>query len=228
MSFIVIEGLDGSGKSTQLKLLKEYLSKNNISYKYLHFPRTEEGVFGDLVARFLRGDLGDNDAVNPYLVGLIYAGDRGDAKTEINKWIESGDLVIIDRYIYSNMAFQGAKLKEYEEKLKLREWLINLEYRHYNIPKPDISFFLDVPFSFTTNSLTKEREGEDRDYLNGKKDIHEADLNFQESVRQEYLDLIKTDTDFKLIECFDKKGEMLLPDDIFNKLIGELQQNKVL
>ena len=105
MSFIVIEGLDGSGKSTQLKLLKKYLDTKNISYKYLHFPRTEEGIFGDLVARFLRGDLGKIGEVNPYLVGLIYAGDRESAKTEINSWIDDDKLVIIDRYVYSNMAF---------------------------------------------------------------------------------------------------------------------------
>ena len=228
MSFIVIEGLDGSGKSTQLKLLKEYLEINKISYKYLHFPRTDNGIFGDLVARFLRGDLGDNNEVNPYLVGLIYAGDRNDSKSDIKKWLDAGELVIIDRYVYSNMAFQGAKLKEYDDKLKLRDWLIKLEYNYYKIPKPDISFFLDVPFSFTTNSLTNQREGDDRNYLKGKKDIHEADLSFQENVRQEYLDLIKTDSDFKLIECFNKDGNMLPPDNIFNKLKREIESYNII
>lgn len=223
MSFIVIEGLDGSGKSTQLKLLKKYLDSNNISYKYLHFPRTEDGIFGDLVARFLRGDLGKINEVNPYLVGLIYAGDRENAKTEINKWIADDKLVIIDRYVYSNMAFQGAKLNDKTEKEKLRKWLTELEYDYYKIPKPNVSFFLDVPFSFTTNSLTNQRDGDDRNYLQGKQDIHEADLNFQENVRQEYLSLIKTDPDFKLIECFNSQGKMLTPDIIFEKLINELK-----
>lgn len=228
MSFIVIEGLDGSGKSTQLKLLKKHLDTKNISYKYLHFPRTDEGIFGDLVAKFLRGDLGKIDEVNPYLVGLIYAGDRDNAKAEINKWIDDDKLVIIDRYVYSNMAFQGAKLTNNNEKEKLRNWLTELEYGYYNIPKPNVSFFLDVPFSFTTNSLTNQRDGDDRDYLQGKQDIHEADLSFQESVRQEYLSLIKSDPDFKLIECFNSTGEMLTPDRIFEKLINELKEYNII
>ncbi len=227
MSFIVIEGLDGSGKSTQLKLLKNYLENNNLSYKYLHFPRADEGVFGDLVARFLRGDLGKIDEVNPYLVGLIYAGDRDDAKTMINRWQEKNELVIVDRYVYSNMAFQGAKITDKNEKKKLHKWLIELEYNYYKIPKPEVSFFLDVPFSFTTNSLTNQRTGDDRDYLNGKKDIHEADLSFQESVRQEYLSLIKTDNNFKLIKCYNANGQMLKPNEIFEKLIDKLKTYKI-
>jgi len=228
MSFIVIEGLDGSGKSTQLKLLKNYLDTHKISYKYLHFPRTEDGIFGDLVARFLRGDLGKINEVNPYLVGLIYAGDRNDAKMMVNEWIESDQLVIIDRYVYSNMAFQGAKIETQDEKAKLRKWLIELEFNHYGIPKPDVSFFLDVPFSFTTNSLTNQRDGDDRSYLNGKIDIHEADLSFQEKVRQEYLSLIKNDNDFKLIECYNTSGEMLAPNDIFDKLLSELKAYNII
>lgn len=229
MSFIVIEGLDGSGKSTQLKLLKEYLNSQNIKYKYLHFPRTESGIFGDLVARFLRGDLGKIDQVDPYLVGLIYAGDRENAKKDINTWIKNGYLVIIDRYVYSNMAFQGAKIDDPEKKQELRNWLIELEYNYYGIPKPDLSIFLDVPFSFTTNSLKNQREGEDRDYLNGKQDIHEADLSFQEKVRQEYLTLVKSDELFQVIKCYDEnKNEMFAPKLIFDKIYSSLHENNIL
>ncbi len=228
MSFIVIEGLDGSGKSTQLKLLKEYLIKKNITYQYLHFPRTDEGIFGDLVARFLRGDLGNIDQVNPYLVGLIYAGDRNDAKDLIDQWKSKVNLVIVDRYVYSNMAFQGAKLCNEKEKIALRNWLSNLEYEHYKIPKPDVSLFLDVPFSFTENSLKNQREGSDRDYLNGKMDIHEADLNFQEKVRQEYLTLIENDTTFKLVKCYNESMKMLEPQAIFDKILLELKTNQLI
>ena len=87
MKFVVIEGLDGSGKSTQLKKLKAYLEDKEIKYKYLHFPRTDSPFFGELIAKFLRGELGDIDKVNPYLVALIYAGDRNDSKQQIEKWL---------------------------------------------------------------------------------------------------------------------------------------------
>ncbi len=215
MSFIVIEGLDGSGKSTQLKLIKQYLDNKNIKYEYLHFPRMEYGIFGELVARFLRGDLGKINEVDPYLVGLIYAGDRNDAKQMITNWINNNTLVIVDRYIFSNMAYQGAKLKTTEEKKSLYQWLYNLEYNYYGIPKPDMSLFLDVPFSFTQKSLTNTREGDDRNYLQGKKDIHEADLTFQENVRQEYLRIIEEFEEFEKLECFNSNMEMLKPDEIF-------------
>lgn len=229
MSFIVIEGLDGSGKSTQLKRIKEYLEQNSIKYKYLHFPRTDTGIFGDLVARFLRGDLGKIDQVDPYLVGLIYAGDRENAKSSILNWINEGYLVIVDRYVYSNMAFQGAKISEADKKIELRNWLNNLEFDHYKIPKPNLSLFLDVPFSFTTNSLKNQRDGDDRDYLQGKEDIHEADLSFQEKVRQEYLDLVKHDETFQLIPCYDNdKMQMLPPDEIFSRILNNLNKNKIL
>ncbi len=228
MSFIVIEGLDGSGKSTQLKLLKNYLKEHNIAFQYLHFPRVQDGIFGDLVARFLRGDLGKIEEVNPYLVGLIYAGDRYDASKAINEWRAQNQLVIIDRYVHSNMAFQGAKISDMHEKEKLRKWLNNLEYTYYGIPEPDLSLFLDVPFSFTAKSLNTQRSGDDRDYLQGKQDIHEASLDFQEQVRQEYLSLVKSDPRFQLIECFGPNGEMLPPFEVFDKVIALLKTHHIL
>jgi len=227
MSFIVIEGLDGSGKSTQLKLLKEYLTEQHITYQYLHFPRTDDGLFGDLVARFLRGDLGKIDEVNPYLVGLIYAGDREHSKNTINQWITAGHLVIVDRYVHSNMAFQGAKLATHEEKVNLRKWLNELEYNYYGIPKPDVSLFLDVPFSFTTKSLSNQRMGDDRGYLEGKQDIHEADLSFQEKVRQEYLDLVASDATFEMIDCYNSQLQMLEPAAIFQMIIAILKTKQL-
>lgn len=224
MKFIVIEGLDGSGKSTQLKLIKKFLEDNNITYEYLHFPRTDAPIYGDLVARFLRGELGDIKNVNPYLVGLIYAGDRNDAGNQIRSWLDEGKYVIVDRYVYSNIAFQCAKISDEVEKAKLRDWIIDLEYNYHKIPKPDLNIYLDVPFEFTKNNLTNQRNGEDRDYLNGKVDIHEASLNFQENVRNEYLSLVERDNKFIKIDCAQNIDTILKPHEIFEKLEKELNK----
>ncbi|PLX22837.1 MAG: dTMP kinase [Marinilabiliales bacterium] len=228
MSFIVIEGLDGSGKSTQLKKLKNYLKENKIDFEYLHFPRTDSKIFGELVAKFLRGELGDLNTVNPYLIALIYAGDRNDAKGMIKNWLNEEKLVIVDRYVYSSIAFRCAKLTDEREIKKLTDWILDLEYNYYQIPKPTLSIFLNVPFEFTRKNLTEQRTGDDRNYLKGKEDIHEKDIDFQNKVRDVYLREVKKDKNLKIIDCANSSGKMSNPDDIFNKIIDLLKTENII
>ena len=110
MSLIVLEGLDGAGKSTQIDLLQQLLASRGLRYEYLHFPRFDAPIYGELIARFLRGELGAVDAVDPYVVALLYAGDRADAAPVIRRWLDEGKFVILDRYVYSNVAYQCAKI----------------------------------------------------------------------------------------------------------------------
>lgn len=222
MRFIVIEGLDGSGKSTQLKLLQQRLEERSISFRYLHFPRLEEGIYGKLVARFLRGEMGPIDRVDPYLVALIYAGDRADAADQIRKWMDEGHLVIADRYVYSNVAFQCAKVSDRAERDRLRDWILEFEFGYHALPRPDINLFLNVPLSFTREKLFGERKGDDRTYLRGERDIHEEDLDFQEKVRQNYLSLRDHVNDLVLIRCEDHSGQMLEPADISDLILDNL------
>lgn len=219
MKFINIEGLDGSGKSTQIKLLKEYFEKNDVAYQYLHFPRTDSPIYGELVAKFLRGDLGDMESVNPYLIALIYAGDRNDAKNTINKWLNEDYLVLLDRYVYSNIAFQCAKLDKKEEIEKLSNWIKHLEYEYFQIPKPEVELFLDVPIEFTERNLNKDRKGSDRKYLQGKEDIHEQNIEFQKKVRNIYLQEITNEPDFHKIECYNEQNQILGPEIIKKRIL---------
>ncbi|MEA3318013.1 MAG: dTMP kinase [Bacteroidota bacterium] len=227
MNFVVIEGLDGSGKSTQLKMLKTYCEEKNIAYKYLHFPRTDSEIYGDLISKFLRGELGDNNTVNPYLIALIYAGDRENARKTIRGWINNNYLVIVDRYVYSNIAFQCAKLNNKKEIAELSTWIKHLEYEYFKIPKPNLNIFLNVPFNFTKKNLENQREGDDREYLKGKDDIHEKDLDFQKKVQDIYLNEAKDENHLQIIDCFDKNEEILDPNEIFDKLINSLIKNKI-
>jgi dTMP kinase len=223
MKFIVIEGLDASGKSTQLDLLQNYLKNKNVKFRYLHFPRTESPVFGELIARFLRGEFGKINSVNPYLVALLYAGDRKDASELIQSWLYQNYIVIADRYVHSNIAFQCAKLYNAEEREALKNWINYFEYNYNKIPKPDISLFLDVPFEFTRKKLGQNRKGDDREYLKGQKDIHEIDLSFQQKVRNMYLWLVKDDPDFQVINCSAEDNRILPPKSIFKSIINKLQ-----
>ena len=223
MRFLVIEGLDGSGKSTQLKLLREHLKENGVQYKYLHFPRLEEGVYGQLIARFLRGEMGANDMVDPYLVALIFAGDRADASVQIRKWMEEGNLVIVDRYVYSNIAFQCAKLDDLQDQERLRDWILEFEFEYNQLPRPDLNLYLNVPFDFTRAQLNLDRNGDDRAYLRGERDIHEENIDFQEKVRQVYLSLRKHVKDLELIDCMDPEGSMLSPAEILKLILKHME-----
>ncbi len=212
---IVLEGLDGAGKSTQVKLLKEYIQSKGKQLRYLHFPRFNAPVYGDLIAKFLRGDFGAINQVHPQLVALLFAEDRRDAAALIREWLGNGDVVLLDRYVYSNIAYQCSKIKDKTESNALREWIFNLEYNIYNIPRPDVNLFLDVPISFVDKKLKENREGDDREYLKGKSDIHEADIQFQIDVRELYLQQTVLDKDFIRVECSGPQGEMLAPLEIF-------------
>jgi dTMP kinase len=220
MNFIVIEGLDGAGKSTQIKLIEEYLIKKGIKSKFIHFPRTTSPVYGELISRFLRGGMGDINSVDPYLIALIYAGDRMDASAQLQQWMDEGYVIIADRYLYSNIAFQCAKLKEQDQINRLSLWIKNLEYNYNKIPVPDLNLFLNVPFEFTKMSLENNRNGSDREYLQGAEDIHEADLGFQKRVRDIYLWQIQENEDFIAVECSDNQGKMLPPELISEKIIN--------
>ena len=227
MKFIVIEGLDGSGKTTQIKLVGEYLKQQGIRSKFIHFPRLDSSIFGDLISRFLRGELGAIDTVDPYLVALIYAGDRNDSASLLRQWMQEGLVILADRYLYSNIAFQCAKLNDRKEKEKLAKWIKHLEYEYNGIPKPDLNLFLNVPFHFTEKSLKNTRKGSDRNYLNGAVDIHEADLNFQEKVREIYLWQVRENEDFEMIDCTDG-NENMLPPAAISRLITEKIHSKLI
>lgn len=222
----VLEGLDGAGKSTQVKMFREYLEKRCDRLEYIHFPRYDAPVYGDLISRFLRGDFGTNDAVHPQLVALLFAEDRHGAGPEIRRVLEDGGSVLLDRYVYSNIAYQCAKLGSESEKEALRKWIIDTEYGEFKLPKPGLNIFLDVPVDFVRKNLESHREGDDRDYLEGGKDIHEADIAFQTRVREMYRRQAALDPDFITIDCSDGNGNILPPEAIHEKVV-RTYENKI-
>jgi dTMP kinase len=215
---VVLEGLDGAGKSTQVKKLRNYLEETFGSLEYIHFPRYDAPVYGDLISRFLRGDFGSNETVHPQLVALLFAEDRHGAAPQMKQTLRSGGNVLLDRYVYSNIAYQCAKLSDPDEADSLREWIFNTEYGEFELPVPDLNIFLDVPIGFVESKLKSQRGGQDRDYLEGGQDIHEADIEFQKRVRDIYRRQCERDPKFIRIDCSDDEGNMLPPGAIFAKI----------
>lgn len=220
MSLIVIEGLDGSGKSSQVNNLKAYLQNESIPFKYIHFPQLSKGIFGELIAKFLRGELGALEEVNPYLVALLYAEDRRGMKAQIELWLQEGYLVLLDRYVCSNIAFQGAKVDDVEA---LIDWIFKLEYEEFGLPKPDIEVLLDAPQNFVQHNLEKNRQGDDRAYLQGKEDIHESSMEFQARVHQVYQKLFEKEKQLVGLNCTNAQGEMEEKEVVFERLLEVLK-----
>lgn len=215
---VVLEGLDGAGKSTQVRKLRKYLESLYGSVDYIHFPRYDAPVYGHLISRFLRGDYGSIDAVHPQLVALLYAEDRHEAAPDMKRGLEAGRTMLLDRYVYSNIAYQCAKVQDPVEREELRKWILSTEYGAFGLPVPDLNIFLDVPIGFVEKKLASDRKGHDRDYLEGGRDIHEADLDFQKRVRDVYLQQCGEDARFVRIDCAGENGDMLPPDAIFTMI----------
>lgn len=215
---IVLEGLDGAGKSTQVRRLREYLEQQCNGLEYIHFPRYDAPVYGGLISRFLRGDFGSNDAVHPQLVALLFAEDRHGAAGEIKAVLDKGGTVLLDRYVCSNIAYQCAKLADSREAENLRKWILDTEYGDFALPKPDLNIFLNVPMDFVESNLKSQRAGDDRNYLDGGQDIHEKDIEFQKKVRAMYLRQASLDPDITVVDCADSTGGMLPEEDIFKKI----------
>lgn len=213
-----MEGLDGAGKSTQVRRLRAHLESSCGEVEYIHFPRYDAPVYGELISRFLRGEYGDINSVHPQLVALLYAEDRHAAAPMMRKALDGGGTVLLDRYVYSNIAYQCAKVHDADRREELREWILNTEYGDFGLPRPDLNIFLDVPIGFVEEKLSSHRRGGDRSYLEGHGDIHEADIEFQKRVREVYLRQASLDGKFIRIDCSDADGKMLPQDEVAAKV----------
>ena len=159
-------------------------------------------------------------------MALLFAEDRHGAAPAMKEKLAEGGCVLLDRYVYSNIAYQCAKLKDADEADALRDWIFNTEYGDFELPVPDLNIFLDVPIGFVESKLKSQRGGDDRAYLEGAQDIHEADIEFQKKVRAIYQRQCELDPKFIRIDCSDEYGEMLPPGAIFAK-VKEIIDNAV-
>jgi dTMP kinase len=157
---IVIDGIDGSGKQTQTKILVEKLNKKNIQTETLDFPQYTQNFFGKMVRRYLNGEFGNPTKVNPHLASILYAADRFESSKKIKQWLDEGKVVILDRYHTSNLIHQGTKFskQEIDEYIK---WDEIMEFEVFKIPKPDLVIYLHIPAKVAYDLITKRGDGHD-------------------------------------------------------------------
>lgn len=170
---IVLEGTDGSGKSTQFALMTQRLEAQNTPFKRVVFPRYSEPSSA-LIRMYLGGDFGTSPSdVNSYAASAFYAVDRyASYKQDWGQWYEAGGLVLCDRYTTSNAVHQASKEPE-DQRNTFLHWLYDFEYDRLGLPKPDLIIYLDVPTDFTER-LMRGRE----EKLGTKADIHEQDMAY--------------------------------------------------
>ena len=216
---IVIEGNDGSGKTTQLNLLIKYLKQRKIAYKTLDFPRYYDSFFGKFLAEFLRREHGKLEHANPYLLTFPFALDRASAGDEIRKWLAEGYFVICNRYATSNMAHQSGRLPK-KDREKYVDWDMEFEYKINKLPKEDLVVFLHLPYKYSLKLIAQRGK---RDYTNNKnRDMVEADTDYIKNSEEAYMELLKRFSHWVRIECIEK-GKLRTPEDIHQEVLKVLK-----
>ncbi len=214
--FIVIDGTDGSGKATQTKMLVERLEKNGYPVEMADFPQYGEKSAG-MVENYLNGKYGTAEDVGPFRASIFYAIDRYDASFKIKKWLREGKTVVSNRYVTANMGHQGGKIKEAKKRQEYFKWLYDLEYRLFDIPRPDINIILHVD-ALAAQKLVDDKAK--REYINGRKrDLHEKDINHLRRAEQVYLEIARQFSDIELIEC--SPQNKILPREQINDLLWQ-------
>ena len=212
---IAIEGIDGSGKRTQVELLTAALRERDHSVFATGFPQYDSW-FGKMVGHFLNGELGPLESVDPHFSALLYAGDRLEAKSKLEAALNDGQIVLVDRYIGSNLAHQGARV-DIAKRGAFQEWIEHLEYGIYGLPKEDLVLYLRVPPVEAQKLVTLKSS---RSYTSAQKDLQEASLRHLEDAAQMYDSLAKR-ANWNTIECFDGKRNQMRPaEDIAREVLA--------
>jgi len=215
---LAIEGIDGSGKRTQIDLLCKLLDDRRVPHVRFSFPQYGS-FFGRMVGRFLNGEFGPLEEVDPHFSALLYAGDRLEAKAELDRGLDAGKVVVTDRYIGSNLAHQGARVPLARREAFLN-WLGELEYGIYKLPAEELVVYLRVPAGRAQQQVEQKTA---RDYTRKKKDLQEADLKHLEEAAKVY-DHLAAQPHWVTVECYDAAADtMRPPEEIHDEVVKKIE-----
>lgn len=210
--FVVLDGIDGSGKATQTALLLKRLKKAGYKTGTIDFPRYYDNFFGKMAGQYLTGEFG---ATDPHLASVLYALDRWQSKGTIEKALTEGRVFVCDRYASANMIHQGGRIASSKKRKEMMEFLETMEFEILGIPKPDLVLLLDVLPDVGRRLVGKK---DARAYAKGKKrDEHEKDRQHLTNARNQALRLAGEKAGWKRINCM--KGKEILPPEAVSELI---------
>ena len=216
---IAIEGIDGSGKGTQAARLQATLTAAGLQVALISFPRYSDTLFGEAIGRFLNGEFGALDVVDPFLAALLYAGDRLESRPFLLDALQSNDVVVLDRYVASNIAHQGSKQTGAAQK-KLITQIQEIEFGINALPQPDLNILLDIPTLQARQLISKKNK---RDYTDKEADLQEEDTDYLADVRAVYLQLAQSASDWQIIDVM-QADQLRTVDAIAAEIALLLQQ----
>lgn len=220
VAFLIdIEGIDGAGKGTQAVLLRDRLLAEGRTVALISFPRYRETLFGQAVGEYLNGEFGSLEAVHPFLVSLLFAGDRLESRSLLEDALVQNDVVLLDRYVPSNVAHQASK-RDDDEREELIRRILRIEFDINRLPRPDLVLLLDLPVPVARQLVARKAA---RSYTNRAADIQEADGTYLQRVRDVYLRLADCEPTWRTVPCC--HGDNLRTvEDISNELCAIIGQ----
>lgn len=220
---IVIDGMDGSGKATQVALLAERLERMGKKVMRLDFPRYEDNLMGRFIGECLAGKHGDFVSADPYLASTLYAVDRFQSSEQIKNWLKKGMIVILDRYVSANQIHQGGKIRTEKERKNFLSWIEELEYGVFGLPRPDAIIYLNVPIEITQALVRKKGQKKKKVYLRkGGKDTVEDSLKYLKGSRKSALSIIQKTNTWIPIACA-PKGSLLSRESVSDMVWAEVK-----
>jgi dTMP kinase len=215
---IAIEGIDGSGKRTQLELLTLTLKARGHSVYSTGFPKYDSW-FGKMVGKFLNGDFGPLESVDPRFSAMLYAGDSFEAKFKLEAALDSGQILLVDRYIASNLAHQTARVPP-AKRSEFLQWIEHLEYEIYGLPRENLILYLRVPPREAQRLVAMKSA---RSYTSAQRDLQEASLRHLEDAAEMY-DSLSRSTPWATIQCFDATHDtMREPEEIAIEVLAAIE-----
>lgn len=222
--FIVIDGTDGSGKATQVAILKERLEKEGYKVKVADFPEYENNFFGKFIGHCLTEQYYNFIGTHPKIASVLYAADRWESKEKIEDWLKKGFVVISNRYVSANQIHQGGKIANPKKREAFIKWLDEMEYKVFKIPRPNLTIYLSLPIDIVLQLIAKRESSQmKRKYLRKHKDVHENDVNFLINSRKSAMWLSKFLPNFTKIECA-KKNAILNREEIHEMVYREVKK----
>lgn len=220
---IVIDGTDGSGKATQVKLLSKQLIKEGYKVKLLDFPEYYKNFFGQFIGHCLSEQYYNWINIHPKIASIAYAADRWESSKQISEWLEKGYIILANRYVSANQIHQGGKITSDKKRVEFIKWLNEMEYKVFKIPKPNAVFYLHVPMKIILRLIKERNQESSRAYTGKKKDIVEGNIPYLANSNKTALWLSEKEKGWIKIECAES-GEIKTREDIHKEIYEKVRK----